>query len=62
VQSERRINLRLPHHRYREDMQEVFHKTVTKERPAKGMLAWENVFTEDDFSKIYAFLSTIQEP
>jgi polar amino acid transport system substrate-binding protein len=62
VQSERRINLRLLKHRYGDDMQEVFHKTVTKGRPSKGTPTWENVFTEDDFSKIYAFLSTIQEP
>jgi cytochrome c5 len=61
VQSERWINLRLLRHRYGGDMQEVFHKTVTKGRPAKGMPTWENVFTGNDFSKIYAFLGTIQE-
>ncbi|WP_204848455.1 c-type cytochrome [Rhodopila globiformis] len=62
VQSERRINLRLLRHRYGDDMYAVFHKTVTKGRPSKGMPTWGNVFTEDDFSKIYAFLSTIQAP
>ena len=62
VQSERRINLRLLQHRYGDDMHEVFHTTVTKGRPAKGMPTWEGVFTEDDFAKIYAFLSTIQDP
>jgi mono/diheme cytochrome c family protein len=62
IQSERRINLRLLKHRYGETMQEVFHTTVTKGRPSKGMPPWEGVFTEDNFSKIYAFLSTIQDP
>jgi ABC-type amino acid transport substrate-binding protein/mono/diheme cytochrome c family protein len=61
IQSERRINLRLLRHRYGDQTQEVFHTTVTKGRPAKGMPTWEGIFTEDDFTKIYAFLSTLQE-
>ena len=62
VQSERRINLRLLHHRYGDDMQDVFHTTVTKGRPAKGMPTWEGVFSEQDFAKIYAYLRTVQDP
>ncbi len=62
VQSERRINLRLLHHRYGDDMHDVFLTTVTKGRPAKGMPTWEGVFTEQDFAKIYAFLITVQDP
>jgi ABC-type amino acid transport substrate-binding protein/cytochrome c5 len=61
VQSERRINLRLLHHRYGDSMDEVFHTTVTNGRPAKGMPVWKGVFSEDDFAKILAFLKTVQE-
>ncbi|HTT09870.1 MAG TPA: transporter substrate-binding domain-containing protein [Burkholderiaceae bacterium] len=62
VQAERRINLRLLKRRYGDDMAETFHTTVTKGRPAKGMPAWQGVFSEADFAKILAFLSTVQEP
>lgn len=61
VQSERRINLRLLHHRYGDQMDEVFHTTVTNGRPSKGMPVWKGVFSEDDFAKILAFLKTVQE-
>jgi ABC-type amino acid transport substrate-binding protein/cytochrome c5 len=61
VQSERRINLRLLRHRYGDNMDEVFLTTVTNGRPAKGMPVWKGVFTEDDFSKILAFLKTVQD-
>lgn len=61
IQSVRKINLRLLKHRYPDDMSTVFHNTVTQGRPAKGMPAWEGVFTEDDFTKIYAFLQSVQE-
>jgi mono/diheme cytochrome c family protein len=60
VQSERRINLRLLEHRYGEKMGEVFHYTVTHGRLDKGMPNWTGVFTEDDFTKILAFLRTVQ--
>ena len=61
IQSERRINLRLLHHRYGDDLDDVFHTTVTKGRPAKGMPTWEGIFSEDDFAKILAFLKTVQQ-
>jgi ABC-type amino acid transport substrate-binding protein/cytochrome c5 len=60
VQSVRKIDLRLLHHRYGDNTATVFHETVTKGRPAKGMPNWSAVFSEDDFKKIYAYLSTIQ--
>jgi mono/diheme cytochrome c family protein len=60
VQSVRKIDLRLLHHRYGDTMQTVFHETVTHGRPSKGMPNWSAVFSEDDFKKIYAYLSTIQ--
>ncbi len=60
VQSVRKIDLRLLHHRYGDSMQTVFHETVTHGRPAKGMPNWSAVFSEDDFKKIFAYLSSIQ--
>jgi ABC-type amino acid transport substrate-binding protein/mono/diheme cytochrome c family protein len=60
VQSVRKIDLRLLHHRYGDTTETVFHETVTKGRPSKGMPNWSKVFSEDDFKKIYAYLSTIQ--
>ena len=61
IQSERRINLRLLKHRYGDTMDEVFHTTVTNGRPAKGMPAWKEIFSEDDFAKILAFLKSLQQ-
>jgi mono/diheme cytochrome c family protein len=60
VQSVRKIDLRLLRHRYGDTTETVFHDTVTKGRPSKGMPNWSKVFSEDDFKKIYAYLSTIQ--
>jgi mono/diheme cytochrome c family protein len=60
VQSVKKIDLRLLHHRYGEATETVFHDTVTHGRPAKGMPNWSKVFSEEDFKKIYAYLSTIQ--
>jgi polar amino acid transport system substrate-binding protein len=60
VQSVRKIDLRLLHHRYGDTTETVFHDTVTKGRPSKGMPNWSKVFSEEDFKKIYAYLSTIQ--
>jgi polar amino acid transport system substrate-binding protein len=60
VQSVKKIDLRLLQHRYGAGTEAVYHETVTKGRPAKGMPSWSKVFTEDDFKKIYAYLSTVQ--
>lgn len=62
VQSERRIDLRLLHHRYGEDMRTKFWTTVHEGRPAKGMPSWKEVFTDDQFESIYAFLLSVQAP
>ena len=59
-QAERKIDLRLLHHRYKDSMEEMFFKTVTNGRPSKGMPSWKDVFTEDQFVSIFAFLKTVQ--
>jgi polar amino acid transport system substrate-binding protein len=59
-QSERKIDLRLLHHRYGDGMEEMFFKTVTAGRPAKGMPSWKDVFTAEQFTAIFAFLKTVQ--
>jgi mono/diheme cytochrome c family protein len=61
-QSVRKIDLRLLQHRYGGAMDQVFHYTVTHGRESKGMPNWSGVFSEDDFSKILAFLHSVQTP
>jgi polar amino acid transport system substrate-binding protein len=56
VQSERRVNLRLLHHRYGDKMEDTFFCTVTHGRPDKGMPNWSGIFSTSDFEKIFAFL------
>lgn len=60
VQSERRIDLRLLNHRYGDEMRTRFWTTVQEGRPAKGMPAWKEVYTDDQVESIYAFLLTVQ--
>jgi ABC-type amino acid transport substrate-binding protein/mono/diheme cytochrome c family protein len=60
VQSERKIDLRLLRHRYGDDMQDKFWTTVHEGRPAKGMPAWKEVFSDEQFQSIYAFLLSVQ--
>ncbi|WP_194479058.1 c-type cytochrome [Bradyrhizobium sp. CCBAU 53338] len=60
IQSERKIDLRLLHHRYGDDTRDVFWKTVHEGRPSKGMPAWQEVFTDEQFDSIYSFLQTVQ--
>jgi ABC-type amino acid transport substrate-binding protein len=62
VQSERRIDLRLLQNRYGDDMRSTFWTTVHEGRPAKGMPSWKEVFTDEQFESIYAFLLTVQAP
>jgi len=62
IQGERKIDLRLLRHRYGDEMREKFWTTVHEGRPAKGMPAWKEVFTDDQFESIYAFLLTVQSP
>ncbi|MFX4377434.1 cytochrome c, partial [Acinetobacter baumannii] len=58
IQSERKIDLRLLRHRYGDDVRNVFWKTVHEGRPSKGMPAWQEVFTDEQFDSIYSFLLT----
>ncbi|MGJ5009786.1 c-type cytochrome [Bradyrhizobium oligotrophicum] len=60
VQAERRIDLRRLQTRYGEDMRDKFWTTVHEGRPSKGMPAWKEVFTDDQFESIYTFLLTVQ--
>lgn len=60
VQAERRINLRLLRHRYGEEMDDVFLRTVTRGRPDKGMPSWKEVFTAEQLDRILVFLRTVQ--
>jgi polar amino acid transport system substrate-binding protein len=62
VIGQRKIDLRLLSQRYADKMDEVFHTTVTHGRPDKGMPNWTGVFSEDDFSKILAYLHSVQTP
>lgn len=62
VQGERRINLRLLHHRYGDQMDQVFMTTVTHGRVAKGMPNWSGILAANEFQDILAFLHSVQEP
>ncbi len=62
IQGERRINLRLLHHRYGDDMDQVFMTTVTHGRMTKGMPNWSGILTDKQFDSILAFLHSVQEP
>ncbi len=62
VQGEQRRNLRLLHVRYGDEMAAKFTATVTHGRVSKGMPNWSGILSEDDFAKILAFLSSVQEP
>ncbi len=60
VQGEKRIDLRRLTLRYDEGAHNMFWKTVHEGRPSKGMPTWKGVFTDEQFTDIWAFLSTIQ--
>ncbi len=62
VQSERRIDLRLLTRRYADDTRTRFWVTVHEGRPAKGMPAWKDVFTDEQLENVYAYLMSIQTP
>jgi polar amino acid transport system substrate-binding protein len=61
IQDERRINLRLLHARYGDDMDTVFFTTVMAGRPTKGMPSWKGAFTDAEFHAILAWLHTVQD-
>ena len=62
VVADRKINLRLMKRKYGDQMDEVFLTTVTNGRPSKGMPTWKDVFKQEDFANMLAFLKTVQEP
>ena len=62
VQSEQRRNLRRLRQRYGEEMPQTFIFTVTHVRVSKGMPNWSGIITSDEFQKILAFLTSVQEP
>ncbi|WP_349631532.1 c-type cytochrome [Bradyrhizobium tropiciagri] len=61
VQAERKIDLRLLRKRYADEMEQTYWKTVHDGRPAKGMPAWKDVFSDDELKNVYAYLQTVQE-
>ncbi|WP_312018230.1 c-type cytochrome [Bradyrhizobium semiaridum] len=61
VQAERKIDLRLLKKRYADEMEQTYWKTVHDGRPAKGMPAWKDVFSDDELKNVYAYLQTVQE-
>jgi polar amino acid transport system substrate-binding protein len=62
VQGEQRRNLRLLRQRYGDEMPQTFITTVTHGRVNKGMPNWSGIISTDEFSKILAFLTSVQEP
>ena len=60
VQAERKIDLRLMHHRYGDGMEEMFLKTMADGRPSKGMPAWKDVYSKDQIAAIFAWLKSVQ--
>jgi polar amino acid transport system substrate-binding protein len=61
IVADRKINLRRLRLKYGEQMSEVFFKTVTAGRPDKGMPPWKDVFQQQDFVNVLAYLNTLQE-
>ncbi|HUL64976.1 MAG TPA: transporter substrate-binding domain-containing protein [Burkholderiaceae bacterium] len=61
VVADRKVNLRRLQVKYAEQMDETFFATVTNGRPAKGMPAWKDVFKQEDFVNILAYLKSVQE-
>jgi polar amino acid transport system substrate-binding protein len=62
VQGEQRRNLRLLRQRYGNEMPQMFITTVTHGRVSKGMPNWSGIISDDEFRKILAFLTSVQEP
>jgi polar amino acid transport system substrate-binding protein len=62
VQGEQRRNLRLLKQRYGDEMPQTFIYTVTHGRVSKGMPNWSGIISIEEFHKILAFLTSVQEP
>ena len=62
VQGEQRRNLRMLRERYGDDFPKMFMHTVTHGRVSKGMPNWSGIISDEEFQKILAFLTSVQEP
>ncbi len=60
VQGVKKIDLRRLTLRYGDGAHNMYWKAVHEGRPTKGMPTWKGVFTDEQFTAIYAFLSSIQ--
>jgi polar amino acid transport system substrate-binding protein len=60
VQRVKEIDLRRLKLRYSEYAANMFWKTVHEGRPEKGWPPWKDVFSDDQFKQIIAFLSSVQ--
>jgi polar amino acid transport system substrate-binding protein len=56
----KKIDLRRLTLRYGDRAHNIFWKAVHEGRPEKGMPTWKGVFTDEQFTEIYAFLSSVQ--
>ena len=59
-QSVKKIDLRRLRLRYSDGAVNMYWKTVHEGRPSKGMPTWKDVFTDQQFTQIEAFLFSIQ--
>lgn len=59
VVEDRKINLRRLQIKYPDNMEETFFTTVINGRPTKGMPAWKDVFKQQDFGDMLAYLKTL---
>lgn len=60
IVADRKIDLRRLERKYEDEMDKVFFTTVTEGRPSKGMPAWKDVYSHQDFVNILAYLKTLQ--
>jgi mono/diheme cytochrome c family protein len=60
VQGVKKIDLRRLTLRYGDDATNTYWKTVHEGRPDKGMPTWKGVFTDEQLTQIYVFLSSVQ--
>ena len=60
VMGQKRVDLRRLTLRYGDGAHNMYWKTIHEGRPAKGMPPWKDVFTDDQFGQIYAFLFSLQ--
>jgi mono/diheme cytochrome c family protein len=60
VQGVKKIDLRRLKLRYGDDAMNTYWKTVHEGRPDKGMPAWKDAFTDEQFTQIEEFLASVQ--